>query len=129
MEPNPAINFHPKNSSQFFSDITVVYQSLCCRTKADQLRYDWITLKIWPKTIVCNCQKVGIARVCWFCCDIFSIPLTHKESHREVYQEFQLSYDIVRRWCQGLFRTQVPCTPSLHCPIASSASTQSQQPV
>ena len=48
---------------------------------------------------------------------------------REVYQEFQPSYDILRRWCQGLFRSQVPCTPSLHCPIANSASTQSQQPV
>ena len=35
-------------------------------------------------------------------------------SHREVYQEFQLSYDIFRRWCQELFRPQVPCTPSLH---------------
>ena len=31
--------------------------------------------------------------------------------------------------CQGLIRPQVPCTPSLHCPIANSASTQSQQPV
>ena len=30
--------------------------------------------------------------------------------------------DIVRRWCQGLFRPQVPCTLSLHCPIANSAS-------
>ena len=48
---------------------------------------------------------------------------------REVYQEFQPSYDIVRSWCQGLFRPQVPCTPSLHCPITNSASTQSQQPV
>ena len=31
------------------------------------------------------------------------------------------------RW-QGLFRPQVPCTPNLHCPNASPASTQSQQP-
>ena len=31
--------------------------------------------------------------------------------------------------CQALFRPQVPCTPNLHCPIANSASTQSQQPV
>ena len=36
---------------------------------------------------------------------------THEGSHREVYQEFQPSYDIVRRWCQRLFRPQVPCTP------------------
>ena len=38
----------------------------------------------------------------------FFILLTHEGSHREVYQEFQPSYDIFRRWCQGLFRTQVP---------------------
>ena len=57
------------------------------------------------------------------------ILLIHKGSRREVYQEFKPSYDIFRRWCQGLFRPQVPCTPSLHCPIANSASTQSQQPV
>ena len=56
------------------------------------------------------------------------ILLTHKGSHREVYQEFQPSYDIIFRWCQGLFRSQVPCTPSLHCPT-SSASTRNQQPV
>ena len=50
-------------------------------------------------------------------------------SHRgEVYQEFQPSYDIFLRWCQGLFRPQVPCT-LLHCPIANSVSTQNQQPV
>ena len=55
--------------------------------------------------------------------------LTHEGSHREVYQEFQPSYDFFRRWCQGLFRPRVLCTPSLHCPIANSASTQRQQPV
>ena len=60
----------------------------------------------------------------------FSILQTHEGSHREVYQELQPSYDIFRRWCQGLFRPQVPCTPSLYCqPIANSASTQGQQPV
>ena len=31
----------------------------------------------------------------------FFILLTHKGSHREVYKEFQPSYDIVLRWCQG----------------------------
>ena len=56
----------------------------------------------------------------------FFILLTHEGSHSEVCQEFQLSYDIFRRWRQGLFRPQVPCTSSLHCPIANSASTQSQ---
>ena len=40
------------------------------------------------------------------------ILLTHKGSHREVYQEFQSSYDIFRRWCQGMFKPQVPCTHS-----------------
>ena len=57
------------------------------------------------------------------------ILLIHEGSHREVYQELQPSYDIFRRWRQGLFRPQVLCTPILHCPIANSASTQSQQPV
>ena len=59
----------------------------------------------------------------------FSNLLTHEGSHREVYQDFQPGYDIFRRWCQGLIRPQVPCTPSLHCLNANSASTQSQQPV
>ena len=44
-------------------------------------------------------------------------------------KKFPTQLDIFLRWCQGLIRPQVPCTPSLHCPIASSASTQSQQPV
>ena len=76
-------------------------------------------------------DSVGMSLLTWceggsFC----FILLTHEGSHREVYQEFQPSYDIFHRWCQGMFRPQVPCTPSPHCqPIANSASTQSQQPV
>ena len=49
-----------------------------------------------------------------------SIQQFHEGSHNEVYQEFQLSYDIFCRWCQGLFRPQVLCTPSPHCPTANS---------
>ena len=60
---------------------------------------------------------------------IFYILLTHEGSHREVYQELQPSYEIFLRWCQGLFRRQVLCIPSLHCPIANSVSTRSPQPV
>ena len=56
-------------------------------------------------------------------------PAEHKGSHWEVYQEFQPSYDSLGMWCQGLFRPRVPCTQSLHGPIADSASTQSQQQV
>ena len=52
------------------------------------------------------------------------ILLTHEGSHREVYQEFQPSFDIFRWGCQRWFRPQVPCNPHLHCPIANSASTQ-----
>ena len=37
------------------------------------------------------------------------ILLIHEGSH----QEFQPSYDIFRRWCQGLFRPQVPPQPTL----------------
>ena len=33
-----------------------------------------------------------------------SYLLTHERSHKEVYQEFQPSYDIFRRWCQGLVK-------------------------
>ena len=65
-------------------------------------------------------------------CNIFFvcfILLTHEGSHRKVYQEFQPCYDIFCRWCQGLFRLQVPCIPSLNCPIANSGWTKSQQPV
>ena len=56
--------------------------------------------------------------------------LFHVLSHREVYhQEFQPSYDIFRRFsAKGCsdhrFRAR---NPSLHCPIANSASTQRQQ--
>ena len=64
-----------------------------------------------------------------WCQGFFSILLTNEGSHREVYQKFQPSYDIFHMGFQGFFRPQVPCTPSLHCPIAISASTQSQQPV
>ena len=66
---------------------------------------------------------------CYTWDSLFSfILMIHEGSHREVYQEFQPSYDIFR--CQGLFRPQVPWTPNLvHYPIANSASTQSQQPV
>ena len=30
------------------------------------------------------------------------------DPRREVYREFPPSYDIFRRWCQGLFRSGVP---------------------
>ena len=50
----------------------------------------------------------------------FSILLIHKGSHREVYRDFQPSLT------DHKFRAY---TPSQHCPIANSASTQSQQPV
>ena len=43
---------------------------------------------------------------------LFFILLTHEGSHREVYQEGKPSYVIFRRWWQGLFRPQVPCTPA-----------------
>ena len=72
----------------------------------------WITAKIF---------KVCLQK-------LFFLLLTHEGSYRAVYKEFQPSHDIFRRWCQGLFRPQALCTPSLHCPIASSAPTQSQQP-
>ena len=46
--------FDPPSSSsssvcpdQFFSGFAVVYQSICYRTIADQLYYDWIPEKIW----------------------------------------------------------------------------------
>ena len=56
------------------------------------------------------------------------ILLTHKRSHREVYQDFQPSCDIFcRSGVEGYLGLQVPCTPCLHCPIANFASTQSQQ--
>ena len=55
--------------------------------------------------------------------DYFSLLIFHPaDPHREVYQEFHPSYDIFRRLCQGLFRPQVPCIPSLYCPIANSAT-------
>ena len=40
---------------------------------------------------------------------LFSLLLLiHEGSHREVYQEFQPSYDIFRMWCQRLFRFRAP---------------------
>ena len=82
-----------------------------------------VSIYVFFPCIWCN----GI--VVWLSTTFCFILLTHKGSHREVYWEFQPSYDIFRRWCQGLFRPQIPCNPNLHCPIANSASTQSQQPV
>ena len=54
-----------------------------------------------------------------FCC-LFFIP--------SCLLGFPTQLDIIRRY-QGLFRPQIPCTLSIHCPIANSASIQSQQPV
>ena len=45
------------------------------------------------------------------------ILLAHKGSHWEFYWDFQPQHYIIRRWCQGLLRQLVPCTPSLHCPL------------
>ena len=56
----------------------------------------------------------------WFALEISNprrfcfILLTHEGPYWKVYRKFQPSYDIFRRWCQGLFRPQVPCTPSLY---------------
>ena len=57
----------------------------------------------------------------------FCIPLTHEGSHREVYKEFQPSYDIFRR--SGAKDCSDHRLHWLHCPIANSTLTQSQQPV
>lgn len=43
--------------------------------------------------------------------------------------EFLMQLGIFRSRCQGLFTSQVPCTPSIYCPIANSESNLSQQPV
>ena len=51
-------------------------------------------------------------------------------SHREVYREFQPSYDIFRRYgAKGCSDHRFRAPPNLHCAAANSASTQSQQPV
>ena len=42
----------------------------------------------------------------------FFILLTHEGSHREVYEEFQPTFDMSHRLCQRLFRPQVLCTPT-----------------
>ena len=52
----------------------------------------------------------------------FFILLTLEGSQRGSLAEFATQLDIVRRWCQGLFRPQVPCTHNQHCPVANSAS-------
>ena len=51
--------------------------------------------------------------------------------HKEVYWDFQPLLDIFRRsGAAGLLRPQwIPFTPSVCCPIASSGSTQSQEPL
>ena len=46
-------------------------------------------------------------KVMFFC----FILLTHMWSHRKLYRKLLASYEISRRWCQGLFRTKVPCAP------------------
>ena len=59
----------------------------------------------------------------------FLILLTHEGSHREAYRDFQPSLTSSAGGAKGCSEPQVPCTPSLYCPTANSASTQSQQPV
>ena len=56
------------------------------------------------------------------------ILLTYEGSHREVYWDFLPSLTSSAGGAEGC-SGQFPCTPSLHCPIANSASTQRQQPV
>ena len=50
----------------------------------------------------------------------FPILQTHEGSHREIYQEFQPSYDIFRRsGAKGCSNHRfLACTPSLHCPTS-----------
>ena len=96
--------------SVFFCD-QVVIESICYRTRANQLTNENNTT-----------GGLGIIRT------FFVSSCWPTRDHIEVYLEFQPSYDIFHRWCQGFFRPQVPCTPSLRCPITNPASTQSQQP-
>ena len=56
----------------------------------------------------CIPLKLESSPPCFFILFSSSILLIHEGSHREAYQEFQPSYDIFRRWCQELFRPQVP---------------------
>ena len=59
-----------------------------------------------------------------FIINLFSFCWHTEGSHGEIFRDLQPNYDIFHSWCQGLFRPQVLCTPSLHYPIANSASTQ-----
>ena len=54
------------------------------------------------------------------------ILLTHEGAHREVYHDFQPSLTSGGDKCCLNHKF---VHPSLHCPLANSASTQSQQPV
>ena len=110
-------------------------KDLHARPPLKQEASKWFLVRVITSTQ--RCSFMGLFRLnSWVsrqaqCLSAFFsfILLIHKRSHREVYQEFQPSYEIFRRRCQGLFRLQVQSTPSLHCPIANSASTQNQQPV
>ena len=55
---------------------------------------------------------------------LFFNLLTHEGWHREVYQESQLSYDIIRRLVQGLFRPQVLYTPAYTTQLLTLHSTE-----
>ena len=89
------------------------------RTRQEQI----FVHNLWPVKVLEELIKSSKA-------SLFSyILLIHEGSHKEVYQGFQPSYDIFLRWSQGLFRPQVPCTPSLRCPMPNSASTQNQQSI
>ena len=66
-------------------------------------------------------------RLFFFFCFIL---LTHKGSHREAYRDFQPSLTSFAAGAKGCSdHSGLRATPSLHCPIANSTSTQCQQPV
>ena len=48
--------------------------------------------------------RTWISPICYLYNFFSFILLIHEGSHREVYQDFQPSYDIFCSWCQGLFR-------------------------
>ena len=53
--------------------------------------------------------------------------MTHEGSHREVFREFQTSYNMSTGPVPRVGQTTGSMRLTLHCPMVNSVSTQSQQ--
>ena len=88
-----------------------LYLLLCKMKRSKDLFYAYITFaSTYIRTSTCVRTHIRDAAVFLPSLSLFFFyPADPQVITREVYQEFQPSYDIFPRWCQGLLRPQVLC--------------------